>query len=626
MEYRDAIGPLAVHYWGEPNHALSKQGKELRFGTHGSKSVDLVKGTWFDHEADEGGGAASLVSYMEPDAVVRERLAQFGLPLQDQKPQRNEQTWHYFDQDGELRYEVIRYTQNGEKTYRQRRYQNGAPKWGMMGVTALPYRLHDIINSTAPIFICEGEKCADAVADLGLVATTNHGGAGKWWPALTQWFAGRQVIILPDNDAPGERHARVVADALSGTANSIRIVRLPDLPNKGDVVDWLILGGNRDQLSELVKKTPIHDPLIASEIPPEPFEQQPGAKSRVQLIPWDEVQDVEIRWLIDGLVPAKGFSALYGKPGSYKSFVALYVASMVATGQEAFGRVTEAGDVVYLMGEGGSGLKPRRDALIKQYNLPASVKVHFIRAQLNLRSTDDDASALIAAVQAKGLNPKLLIIDTLARAFGAGNENASEDMGAFILQCGRIQEELGTAVLIVHHSGKDEARGQRGHSSLLGACDAELEVVKISADNNSERIGQLTVTKQKDGEDGFKINYRMVDVQLSPIYPERTSLAVEPMQEDEMVERKRKAKPVTGNQKTLLNALQEALDIDGQQVKLEQIPSSARCVRVSLWRQCFYQISPQDAETKRRTWNRTSQQLQDGGTVRVWGNWVWRSE
>jgi hypothetical protein len=625
MDYKQVLIALAAHYWGEQNHALSTPGKELRFGAKGSKSVDLTKATWFDHEADQGGGAADLVKFMEPGMSVADRLEQFGLPKQADRPRR-ETVWDYVDEQGEVRYQVVRYDQGGQKTYRQRQIGSAGPVWNMDGVMPLPYRLPEILASTAPIFICEGEKAADAVAALGLLATTNHGGAGKWKPALNDHFRGRHVVIIPDNDPVGEQHARAVADALTGTARTIRIVRLPDLPPKGDAVDWIVLGGGKEALQNLVMQTKAYDPLgePAPALPaPGPAPTPSGAK--IDLIAWDAVTDIPVRWLVEGLIPAQGFCALYGRPGSYKSFVALYLAAMIATGSEAFGRATEAGDVVYLLGEGGSGLKPRRDALIKHYGLSAGVKVHFIRAQLNLRSTDADATAMIQAVQAQGLKPALLIIDTLARAFGAGNENASEDMGAFILQCGRIQDELNTAVLIVHHSGKDEARGQRGHSSLLGACDAELEVVKISAEDSPERVGQLTVTKQKDGEDGFQIGYKMTAIDLSSLGLESASLAVTPMLEEEMAARKKRPKPPTGNQKALLEALEIALAEAGQSVGLEQIPRDARCVRLAMWRQYFNQTSPQEDETRRKTWNRASQQLRDAGLVRVWGEWVWRA-
>jgi len=345
QEYKEIIGDVAASYWGEPNFALSKPGRELRFGTHGSKSVDLVKGTWFDHELNVGGGAADLIRIHEPDARIVDRLEAFGLPKQAAQ-QRSERVFDYTRQDGSVAYQVVRIDTKDGKTYRQRRVDQdtGEIVWGMTGVTALPYRLHDLARSTAAVFIVEGEKCADAVASLGLVATTNHGGAGKWWPPLTEHFHGRNVVIIPDNDAPGEKHARVVADALTGTVRSLRILRLPGLSAKGDVADWIAQGGTKEQLTKLAKAAPLYDPLQQPEIPAEPIEPKPA--QRVQLVAWADVEEVKVKWLVQDLIPANGFAALYGKPGSYKSFVALYLAAMIATGRPAFGKETERVEIV----------------------------------------------------------------------------------------------------------------------------------------------------------------------------------------------------------------------------------------------------------------------------------------
>ena len=100
-----------------------------------------------------------------------------------------------------------------------------------------------------------------------MVATCNPGGAGKWQDNYTAALAGRDVCILPDNDAPGEQHAEIVARALYGVARSVRIVRLPDLPNKGDVSDWLRGGGDRDALGGHYKRAGDYAPAAAD---PEP--------------------------------------------------------------------------------------------------------------------------------------------------------------------------------------------------------------------------------------------------------------------------------------------------------------------------------------------------------------------
>ena len=101
-------------------------------------------------------------------------------------------------------------------------------------------RLPELLAS-APrrVFVVEGEKDADRLLALDLIATTNAGGASKWDSALSQVLRGRHIIIVPDNDEAGRCHAATVASSLLGIAASIRLLELTGLPPKGDVSDWL---------------------------------------------------------------------------------------------------------------------------------------------------------------------------------------------------------------------------------------------------------------------------------------------------------------------------------------------------------------------------------------------------
>jgi hypothetical protein len=94
-------------------------------------------------------------------------------------------------------------------------------------------------DAALTVYVAEGEKDCDNLAALGPVTTTNAGGAEKWTAELSPYLAGRAVVILPDNDEAGHRHAEQVAESLQGIAASVRIVNLPGLPPKGDVSDWL---------------------------------------------------------------------------------------------------------------------------------------------------------------------------------------------------------------------------------------------------------------------------------------------------------------------------------------------------------------------------------------------------
>jgi hypothetical protein len=127
----------------------------------------------------------------------------------------------------------------------------------MDGVQRVPYRLPELIEADAskPVFVVEGEKDADRMADEGFIATCNVGGAGKWKDEYNQHLEGRCVVILPDNDDPGQHHAEQVATSLHSVAASVKVLNLPGLPDKGDVSDWFDKGGTAAKLKALVKAT-----------------------------------------------------------------------------------------------------------------------------------------------------------------------------------------------------------------------------------------------------------------------------------------------------------------------------------------------------------------------------------
>ena len=232
------MAELARRLWGEPTQCTRD---ELRFGAHGSKAVRPAEATWFDHEANEGGGFLDLYR-----RVHGERPADASVIA----------TYDYRDENGTLLSQVIRKV---PKTFVQRRPDgNGGWAWRTRGVRRVPYRLQELLAAPAdePVFVVEGEKDVETLSDRKLIATCNAGGAGKWTAGLNQHFRGRNVVILPDADEAGEHHAALVARELSGVAASVRVLRLPGLPPKGDVSDWIAAGGTREELMRLATEAP----------------------------------------------------------------------------------------------------------------------------------------------------------------------------------------------------------------------------------------------------------------------------------------------------------------------------------------------------------------------------------
>ncbi len=159
----------------------------------------------------------------------------------------------YRDAHGTLLYEVVRLE---PKDFRVR-MPDGKGSWAWRRPeTRVPYRLPELLAAELdePVFIVEGEKDVDALAQLGLVATTNDGGAGKWPAAFADYLAGRRVVAIPDNDIAGERHARQVVASLRGVAATAAVLPLDGLPPKGDVSDWIAAGGTAEQLRHLAER------------------------------------------------------------------------------------------------------------------------------------------------------------------------------------------------------------------------------------------------------------------------------------------------------------------------------------------------------------------------------------
>jgi len=442
--------------------------------------------------------------------------------------------WDYIDENGEVTAQKVRYdVEGGGKTYRQYHLINGERVPTIRNWTPIPYNLPAMIaKPNDPVFICEGEKAAEFLAGFyGVVAISAHQGSSDWPAAITPWFHGRLVVVLPDNDIPGWKYAKRVVRALLGTAQAIKVVDLADDQSAiGDDAVEYIEGHTFEQFKATVALASVVEDYEDLEPPqrltgneeaesepesvapePEPFPEvlEAQAQQRYKVEMWRDAKDEPVKWLVDRIVPEKGFMALYGPPGTFKSFIALHLAAMIASGDSWLAHeVPNAGEVLYIAGEGHGGIGTRISGLRHAYELK-DIPVGVIRSQVNLRSSDQDFADLIAAIRASEIQrPKLIIIDTLARAFGGGNENASEDMGSFISNCGRLQEATGAALLVVHHSGKDASLGLRGHSSFLGAVDTQIEITR----HTDQMSGTLKVTKQKDGKDGVEIHFSMETV------------------------------------------------------------------------------------------------------------------
>jgi len=175
--------------------------------------------------------------------------------------QARQQSWIYKTEDRTPYLRVERVERNGGKIYPQSHWNGSGWDKGKPAGPKIPYRLPELVNAPGqPVFICEGEKCADAVAELGWLATSASEGAGKWKPELNEWFADRVVYILPDNDEPGRKHAEMVASNLHGVAREVRIVNLEGLGDGEDVFDWIEREPFPENLFRIAEDAPLWEP------------------------------------------------------------------------------------------------------------------------------------------------------------------------------------------------------------------------------------------------------------------------------------------------------------------------------------------------------------------------------
>jgi hypothetical protein len=450
----DAFAPhmeaTARHFFGEPNRALSSK-RELRFGRHGSLSVDIEAGVWTDHEAKEAAGVLDLV---ERQARVRNgaRLEylreKVGVDLVDERPPlakrdgpaRVAQTYDYTDEAGTLIFQVCRMEPKG---FRQRRPEGQGWSWSVKGVRPVPYRLVDLIDAVEAgmtVFVVEGEKDADALWALGVPATCNAGGAGKWPPELGAWFSGARVVILPDNDDAGRNHRDIVGAGLAGVAAEVRVLELPGLPPKGDASDWLAAGGSRAALEALAEEAPAWRPT-----PP---------VTAFNAVLWADIARMKPRtdWSVRGLLFPQDLGLIYGESQAGKSFLSVNLALSIARGRPFFEMETRPGAVAYQAGEGQQGLASRFNAHRLHHQITDEPPVLFIPSRVNFYA--DDAAPFIDEMRAwKAWFGSLaaIFIDTLNAAASGANENASEDVSRILDRAHELKAATGAAVIFVHH-------------------------------------------------------------------------------------------------------------------------------------------------------------------------------
>ena len=574
------------------NQRLSNQ-RELRFGKQGSKSVELETGAWFDHEAGEGGYFSAPV---EVPAINYTRMIV--------------RKYDYHNADGELHMQVCRYM---PKDFRPRRPDPNNPgKWilSIKGIETVPYRLPEMLESDY-VVIVEGEKDVDRLHELGIVATTNISGAGGWHTRLAQYFKGKRVYIIPDNDQAGrDRVTKIVENLWWHDAGEIRVCDIcKNMPAKSDVSDWLDAG------NELTMEV-----LDAGKLVEDPVEDVIDEGNVFELLAADDIQaSLATDDFVEGVLISGAMSVLYGPSNCGKTFFASDLALHVALGWRWRDKEVEQGGVIYIAAEGAHGIKNRVAAFKKHHGLVEGVPFAVLPSTVNMSDPAGDIDKLVNTVRlAKNRFGRiaLVVVDTLARVM-TGNENTAEDMGALINNCDRLRHVTNAHVMLIHHSGKAKEAGARGSSALRAATDTEIEIDKHGMTSTA------TVTKQRELEISgvFHFTLDVVELGTNPRGKSVTSCIVKEVESS--AARIRDRKP-TGKQQKLVYAVAKQLLADGiqQQVFGVDGPIVATITEAEL-RHSSYERMSNDAKHKSTAFNRALDGLVGDEFLMKKGDLIW---
>jgi hypothetical protein len=334
----------------------------------------------------------------------------------------------------------------------------------------------------------------------------------------------------------------------------------------------------------------------------------------------DACKSAERQYLVKGLIYRGELSVWWGQPKCGKSFLLSHIGYAIAQGRTVLGRKVKGCRVLHIHAEGQSGIGGRLSAMVKEYGLTDNFLC--IAQPVDLYNEEGHLSELIEHAKAERIG--LVIVDTMNRVLAGASENRSEDIGQFIRNVDRIREETGAHLAIIHH-GTKEGSTPRGHSSLEGAADLIVEVVKKSNGRCA------TVRASRDDAEGASIPFalRVVDLGADDDgEPVSTCVVQEidaPSANGWVTADKAEYLP---DQAT--NALSILHDVvagpDGQLLpKGEGLPTSdIRGVPVSVWRAAYQlRYAHLKSDTVNKAFRRQMDKLQARSRIGVCDGWVW---
>lgn len=391
------------------------------------------------------------------------------------KTRKISKVYDYVDASGKLVFQVVRFTPKG---FSQRRPDGkGGWIWNLQGVSLIPYNLPAVIKADT-IFIVEGERDAETLKELGLIASCNPMGAGKWRAEFNEHFKGKRIVIIPDNDNVGRDHALTVARNLKGIAESVKVIELPGLSEKQDVSNWIQARQAEGKTAEKIKSE-LQGLVDAC---PEWSESLTYIGETVGLIDsllkWNDIisLDINTEYLLDRLIPKGSITLLFGRGGIGKTSLSLQLCKAIAEGLPYGDLQTIKTPAYFIDFENPlSVLKQRAESIGKSENF----WVWHLSGKPQPPRLDTNEWELY-----KQLPAGLLVFDTL-RASHLADENNSQDMANVMARLKELRE-AGFTILLLHHTPKGNEGIYRGSTALLDLVDSCLGLEEIKDDDSLE--------------------------------------------------------------------------------------------------------------------------------------------
>ena len=385
-------------------------------------------------------------------------------------------SYEYRDDGGHLLAVKDRFYKDGKKQ-QYWRYQDKTGKWFYgKGDAELPLYKHECIGN--PVYLVEGEKDVDTLIAGGLHAVTNPNGAGEWKDRYAEQLRGYDVCVIPDNDAPGRKHAETAANALHGVAASVKMVDLselwPEIPEKGDVTDyveWCRSIGRKDE--RIFRSIEVMRENTPEFVPSEPSPDADQERALDLFKPVSDFTEQEAKWLVDGWIPAEQITIFASEGGVGKTSVCCNIISAISNGSEC---ILDSEDVqrepqrvMILTTEDSISKKLKKKLRLlgaNQNNIIAPDPSLDVNNELrNLKF----GSPLLAQAIRK-FRPALCVLDPVQGYvppdINMGARNAMRDCMSTLTTLG---EETGCTFLVVCHSNK--RRGASGRERISDSSD-----------------------------------------------------------------------------------------------------------------------------------------------------------